>query len=367
MKVKNIIYILTLALAPGILLAQIRLEGGAQVICQGSPQLVCNGIGWENEGNFYADLSIVKFSGGAAQPTYIEGPFFNTFNDLWVAKSSGQLVLQSDVEVEGAVVLTGGDLDLKGRVLELTPGSGAIINEAEAHRILGPLGGYITTSGILGMPTNANLGNMGMEISSTAFLSFTVIRRGHNIFPLPTGPSIERWYEAQPLTNTALDATLRLHYFDGELNGLSENNLSVWRSDDDGASWVELPPSAHNMVDNWIEVAHENSLAMYSIGEKTISVLPIQQVQANNSTLNKAMEIYPNPVKEKANFRIYAAEEKTTSLEWYNMNGALIHQTSIDLFKGENHISQMVGHLPAGMYLIKCDGLALPAIRMIKE
>jgi hypothetical protein len=69
-------------------------------------------------------------------------------------------------------------------------------------------------------------------ISSTAKLGATIIRRGHAIQTGigGTNNSIQRYYDILPTNNNNLKATVRISYFDAELNGLAENNLYQWKT-----------------------------------------------------------------------------------------------------------------------------------------
>jgi hypothetical protein len=52
--------------------------------------------------------------------------------------------------------------------------------------------------------------------------------------------SIKRYFDIAPANNSGLDATVVFHYDESELNGISESNLDMFSSFDDGTSWFHL-------------------------------------------------------------------------------------------------------------------------------
>jgi hypothetical protein len=55
-----------------------------------------------------------------------------------------------------------------------------------------------------------------------------------------------------PANNTGINATLQFHYFDAELNGLSESSLELWKSHDN-TSWSSQGFSSRNVSTNYVE------------------------------------------------------------------------------------------------------------------
>jgi hypothetical protein len=65
-----------------------------------------------------------------------------------------------------------------------------------------------------------NPGNLGAFITSAANVGVVTIRRGHvSQSGAGLASSINRYYSITAENNTNLNATLRLKYFDAELNG----------------------------------------------------------------------------------------------------------------------------------------------------
>ncbi len=156
-------------------------------------------------------------------------PFFDIVN---IAKNTANtLLLNRDISIGTSIIFTSGLIDLNTNHIFLQPA--AVLNgETETSRITGINGGYMQIATSLNAPASADPGNLGAVITSSQNLGSTVIRRGHQSQTngAGTGNSINRFYEINPALNTGLDATFRFNYFDAELNGLPEANLTFWKS-----------------------------------------------------------------------------------------------------------------------------------------
>ena len=86
------------------------------------------------------------------------------------------MFLEQDAEVNGNLIFQQGFFDLGFYDLYL---SGLLVDESENSRITGSLGGELVVEAVLNAPSGQNPGNVGIEISSSADLGLTTIRRGH--------------------------------------------------------------------------------------------------------------------------------------------------------------------------------------------
>ena len=200
-------------------------------------------------------------------------PYFDT---LRIAKTGGaRLLLRQMVDVGSAVQFGGGLIDLNGNVLELQPT--ALLNgETGASRIVGPAGGYVEITVPLHAPVSANPGNLGVVISTAVDLGSTVIRRGHvsQVNGSGGGSSTLRYYDINPTNDVGLDATLRLNYFDEELNGLDENSLVLWRSDN-LSNWIPQGYTTRDAIANYVEATDIDRLSRWTLSPIT-NPLPLQ-------------------------------------------------------------------------------------------
>lgn len=239
--------------------ATFKVAGG-QVVAKGQPHIVLKNTNWVNNGTFTADSSTVIFTGTTSDT--ITGISQTIFNQLILNKTTGEVVLGSNSQVDDTLRFNAGNLDLNGNDLTLGTDRGTLFGEAEARRILDNDGGRVIKTVDLNIPSSINPGNLGASITSAGNLGTTTIRRGHVPQTLPGNASIERYYEVLPSTNAATSVSLT--YFDAELNGLTEANLESWH--DEGTNWINIEPAATDGSTNYVEVALD-TLGRMTLGE----------------------------------------------------------------------------------------------------
>lgn len=225
----------------------------------------------------FAPGSNVLFTGNAEN--LISGDI--DFLNLEIAKEGIHQVSLQDgmIDVEGQMVFTSGLFNLNNQTLRL--GSAAtLLNENENSRIIGPTGGSVQTTLTLNQPTGINPGNIGAAITSAKNLGeITIDRHYVDAYPLPA-TSVNRFYSinfTNPANDNNLDATLRLSYFDAELNGADEAKLVHWKREDLSDTWVQqgLPANTtRNMNEDWVELTGIGSLSTWALAE-TSGALPV--------------------------------------------------------------------------------------------
>lgn len=200
---------------------------GGTVKITGQASLVLQDADLINDGQFSATDGTVSLSG--TSDNTIGGAGTTQLDHLRIDKSGAAKVqLSSNVFANRQIVFVQGLLDLNGHNLTLSS-EGALIDETEQHRVIGPSGGKLVITQDLNAPNGDDPGNLGLTITSAANLGLTTIRRGHQPRSLTgAGTGIERYYEVEPTFNTGLNATVSFRYFDAELNGVPEPNLNLW-------------------------------------------------------------------------------------------------------------------------------------------
>ncbi len=149
-------------------------------------------------------------------------------NPAGVRLSSGTTVLTS-------LLLTNGDLDLNGQTVTLGPT--ALLVEFPGNIVKGTSGSITTTRTLSAPSDTVDIAGLGISIGSTANLGSTVLVRGHAV-QTAGGGSIRRYFDITPTNNTGLNATLRFRYDESELQGAAESSLRLFRSTDNGATWL---------------------------------------------------------------------------------------------------------------------------------
>jgi hypothetical protein len=253
---KKLINIIILLLATTTLQAQMVIQSGATFITTGSAVITLQNSGLKNNGTLIQQPG-GKFIFMGSNTDTISGTagVGSAFDSLQIAKTgAGKLVLQQTVVTNAAVRFTSGNIDLAGNTLQLAS-TAILLEENPASRVIdNAQGGYVTTTRILNAPLSVNPGNLGAIITSTQNLGNTTIRRGHNsqVNVSNTGNSINRYYDIIPTNNTAVNATLRLTYFDTELNGLMESDLNMYKSSNN-TNWTTVGYTTRDASANYVE------------------------------------------------------------------------------------------------------------------
>lgn len=110
-------------------------------------------------------------------------------------------------------------------------------------------------------PTNFNFAGLGAILTTPEDLGETVIIRTHDIQNVNGQQSINRYYDIFPTHNDGLNATLGFSYFDSELNGLPENDLTLFRSQDGGTTYELM---GHIHLDAVNNVVSQNHIEAFS-------------------------------------------------------------------------------------------------------
>lgn len=251
----------------------VKIASGTYLKQSGNVSLVIKNADLEIEGVLEQETSdaVLYMSGNTNQSLSSSGPL--VLHNLVVNKAQGtELVLENELTMNTAVTFISGLLNLNGFNLLLQPGA-LLQNESEISYVTGDNGGYIQTEADLNTPVAANPGNLGAIISSSADMGNTIIRRGHVAQASGTHTGIKRYYDIFPANNTALDAVLRFHYLEAELNGLSEEDAELGRSTDH-INWVnESEGIVYDPVQNYIQKTGIPSFSRWSIfGEGALPV-----------------------------------------------------------------------------------------------
>jgi hypothetical protein len=274
-----ILLLLILLVASSLASGQLVITPGAQFYTTGNAQVTLRNTSLVNNGSFVVANSTFTFSGTANST--ISGSQPVQFHELEINKDPGSsLILQRNVNVSHRVVFTSGLIHLGTFNLDLGT-TGLLHGEKETSRVHGSSGGYIVLNTSLNAPASANPGNLGAIITSAQNLGSVTIRRGHQsqTNAAGLGTSIYRHYDILPTNTGALNATLRMHYFDAELNGLNENTLVAYKNDD-GTNWVPQGYSARNTTTNYVERNGINTFRSWTLSSAG-NALPLQFVLFN--------------------------------------------------------------------------------------
>ncbi|MBS1653264.1 MAG: T9SS type A sorting domain-containing protein [Bacteroidetes bacterium] len=254
---------MTSLLVPACLFSQVVIGTGGHLVLNGTVRVVLNNGGLTNNGNLHAGSSYFIFSGSAAtNNTLIDGVGTSSFYNLVLNKSSNGIQLNTDIAVTNLLQLQSGDsLFLNMHHIDLGS-TGTLSGESNTRRITGRTGGYIRALADLNQPVSANPGQLGIGITSPLNLGLTEIRRGHN---QQSGSSVFRYFDIEPTNINPAGATIRFYYWDAELAGISEANLGLFGSQDDGIHWVNFGEQQLDNGLNFVEQSGINSLDRFTL------------------------------------------------------------------------------------------------------
>lgn len=245
-------------------LAQVTITPGTQWVGSGNITVTLQNMDFVNNGTFVAGVGSMKFTG--SQTSTINGSSMPLLNILEISKTNNSKVLLGrNISIGSSINFISGQLDLNNNNILLSS-SANIAGESETNRVVGSNGGFIEITQNMNAPASVNAGNLGATISSSANLGSVTIRRGH----LPqsgTGltTSVQRYYLITPQNNSSLNATLRLKYFDAELNGQNENVIVIYKSDDNGSNWNNIAQTTRNINADYVEKTGLSSLSLQTL------------------------------------------------------------------------------------------------------
>nr|MBN2278085.1 hypothetical protein [candidate division Zixibacteria bacterium] len=185
----------------------------------------------------FADQVDVEYiSTVGAVTTGPELPFSPTvLNDLTISGNMG-VTLGADVTVNGTLALN--DSILSTGTYTATLGNSAGIIETSGYVVQGK----VATTRTLNQAVNESFGGLGIEINASGGApGATAVLRTAGTAPTISGATgVSRYFDVTPTNNSGLNATVKLHYHESELNGAAENTLAAYSSSNGGTSWTSL-------------------------------------------------------------------------------------------------------------------------------
>jgi hypothetical protein len=276
---KLILLILLPLLSACTISSQLMITPGAQFSIADNMQLTLQNTDLVNNGSFIAGNSMTSFTGNVSSS--INGSQPIQFNVLEMNKTNkSSVLLHRAIGVTQHILFSSGFLNLNGFNTDL--GSTAHLDvEQENTRITGLNGGEVSFNVNLNSPTNSNPANLGVFISSGQNLGNTTIKRGHHsqINGSGLGNSILRYYDIIPANNTNLNATLQFKYLDGELNGLNENSIVFFESQNN-TNWTSLGFTFRDVIANFVEKDGISSFGRFTLSSAG-NVLPVRFILFN--------------------------------------------------------------------------------------
>ena len=248
-----------------------KVSAGTTIKTTGGASIVLSDMDLDNDGTINQASGEGGFKFNGTQVSAIKGSNMPVIAILEVNKTNGsKLLLNRNITINSSLNFIAGQLDLNGNNIVMHS-SAMIAGESENNRIIGANGGFVEITQDLNAPASVNAGNLGATITSSANLGSVTIRRGHSP-QSGTGltTSLNRYYSAIPTNNSSLNATLRLKYFDAELNGQNENSLVIYKSNNSGADWNNMSQTTRNTNANYVEKTGMDNLTLQTLANDNV-------------------------------------------------------------------------------------------------
>ena len=242
-------------------------------------------------------------------------------NHLLIA-STASPTLSSGITVNGCLIVES-DVNLNGQTVTL--GSSATLIE-DGGIVSGTSGSITTTRSLSNI--NENIAGLGATITEDGDLGSTTITRSH---AAAGSQSIKRVYRITP-TNSPSSATLVFHYDDSELNGLTENTLKLFKSED-GESWTEQVSSTLNTTDNTLTLVGIDAFSYWTAAPTgSDTPLPIELTEFTAEVNNGSVELAWETASETNNaaFIIYRNDKAIGSVAGVGTSSKPHHYGYID-------------------------------------
>lgn len=293
----------------------LKVQPGAVIKTTGGALITLQNMNLDNDGTINQSAGEGKFLFTGTSDNTISGTITPLFDILEIGKTgTAKISLQQNIQVGSGITFTSGLIDLNNRNILLQPA--ALLNgESETSRITGTTGGYIEITNALNAPAAANPGNLGAIITTAQNMGSTAIRRGHQsqVNGYGNGNTIYRYYDITPANNTALNATLRLHYFDAELNSLNENTITLWKSSDN-STWTNQGFDTRNTGSNYVEKTGIAGFSRWTL-TSALNALPLSWGSFNTQCVNNAVKISWQTFHEN-NTLSFTIQHSSNGINW---------------------------------------------------
>ena len=223
-----------------------------------------------------------------------------------------------EATISQALLLAGPVLNTGPAVVTLAPA--ATITETETSYVLG----QVQTTRPVGTGTEL-FGGLGVRITAAVAPGLTTVRRttGQAVGS-GSGSSIRRYYDIAPAGGPRLGgATLALAYLPQELNGLPENQLTLFRSLDAGATWTTEGATQRDAAAHLVSRDYLASLAgRWTLATPAAALPP--------AAITYAISAFPVPFgSEGLSIQVTTATAGPLDVKLYDVLGRVIYNQPV--------------------------------------
>lgn len=264
--------------------------------------------------NSGADLSVYGDIDNQGDPNFGDGTIIFAGNDLHSVGganilSVGAIVvnnaapgldvqLNQSINISDNLTMTAGTLDLNGFDIDFGT-TGELVGETNTNRVFGA-GELKSVRTLVASTSYTNVAGLGVSIITDATApGVTAVERGHESQAVSANNSIRRYFDINPTVNSALNATLRIAYFEDELADIDavnpiEDQLIPWRSEDNGTTWEgqHFPARLSNdNVANWVQLTQIPAFSRWTLSDWLTEPLPIQLLHFNATASGDVVDL----------------------------------------------------------------------------
>jgi hypothetical protein len=362
----------------GVFGQSVHIMPGGKMVMNGTVKLVLNNASFINDGNFAAESSTVIFTGNNSVAT-IGGTASTSFRNLFVQKSSGNILLNNNISSNGTVNMFTGNLLLNNHDLNLGS-AGRILGETNTSRITSNNGGSVFVSRTFSANTALNPGNIGAELeivdaTGTKAGVFT-IQRTHSVETLISGgQSIQRGYMITNTKNGVLsNVRLRFFYLDPELAGNDEASLSMFTRSGAGNFLIDIGKDDSNAAQNWVSKGGLTDVGFFTLSSQSGGAVfrtgnnRLNPAGTDEAFVNSSMaRAYPNPTANRFTVELFSKETRKITIQLYDEAGQLLRQKEVNCVAGSNTLQWDIGNYPSGIYYLSFKNHPTKNIKIIKE
>ena len=357
MKNKILLLLAMGLIAKNKTVAQLYISPGVECSIQGNLPVVLQDMDFVNNGSFTHTGGSFRFAG--LNNSSISGVGTVSFYRLEISKNNNTLLLlQREIGIKKEINFMTGLIELNNFNIALDP-TAVLINEKEESRITGINGGEIIISLPLNKPSSVNPGNLGAVITSGKDLGLVTIKRGHKALLDGSGTthSIQRYFDISPTNNSSLKATLRFRYFDAELHGLNENELTLWEQRSN--NWTNHGYTTRSAAENFVEKKSINGFSIWTLAVpgNTPSLITQTLSRPDNEVELKTFQLrlFPNPADKFLNIEWSAKSSASTSINIIDVQGRVIKKIQAGAIQKDaiNRKTISLVGLAKGVYILE--------------
>lgn len=301
--------------------------GSGTTLTGGSATITITGS-WNNSGTYTAGSSTVIFNGSGTQT--ITNNSGETFNNVTINKSIGDVQLANNIAVNGTLSLIGGDLDLTGKTVSL--GTSGTLSETAGNTVKGSTG-TISATRTLNAPSSNNVAGLGAEITEDGNLGSCNITRG---VQAQGGLGIDRYYQITT-GNSPSNATLVFNYYDSELNGVTESQLALFKSSD-GTSWTEQTSAELDTENNTLTLTGLDAFSYWTAAE-----------EGSGPTLPVVLSTFTVQFIENTPTIHWSTQSENDNMGWFvyrgDENDFLTSEVISDMIEGQGTTTQQSNYV----------------------